>query len=144
MSHARQQLREQVAAALTGLSLTGTRVFQSRFYPLERTDLPGILVFIDEDSIDYMSMSASPILKRETLVRVQAVAKANADLDDTLDTISAQIETAMHGASLSAKSKNFIGTQIDIDSSGEQPVGTSTLTYRMMLFTTQADPQTAL
>lgn len=144
MSHVRQQLREQVAAALAGLSLTGARVFQSRFYPLERTDLPGILVFVDDESIDYMSISSNAHLKRDVLVRIQAVAKANSDLDDTLDTISANIETAIHGASLIIKAKGFVGTQIDIDSSGEQPVGKATLTYRMQMITTSADPQTAL
>ena len=40
MSHVRQQIREAFGTACTGLTTTGSNVFQSRSYPLETADLP--------------------------------------------------------------------------------------------------------
>ena len=51
MSHVRQQIREQVATTVTGLTTTGSNVFQSRVYPLQDANLPALLVYsINEDS----------------------------------------------------------------------------------------------
>ena len=40
MSHARQQIREAVAAAVTGLATTGTNVFVNKITPQEAESLP--------------------------------------------------------------------------------------------------------
>ena len=40
-AHIRRQVREAIGTALTGLTTTGSRVFQSRAYPLETTDVAG-------------------------------------------------------------------------------------------------------
>ena len=54
--HVRQQIRERIATTVSGLSTTGSRVYQSRIYPLATADLPGLLIYsISEDSeIDMM------------------------------------------------------------------------------------------
>ncbi|MEY2654030.1 MAG: hypothetical protein RLZZ524_1058, partial [Pseudomonadota bacterium] len=43
-NHLRQQIREAVAGAVTGLTTTGARVYQGRVYPLEDAQLPGLTV----------------------------------------------------------------------------------------------------
>ena len=144
MSHVRQQLRESVAAAVTGLTDTGTNVFQSRLYPLQSTDLPCLIVTTEGDSIEYLTANFPAQIERETIVRVKAIARETADLDDKLDDICSQVETAMSNATLIAKDINFIGTEIDESSLGEQPVGTAILTYAMKLHTEENAPEAAL
>ena len=58
MSHVRQQIRERVATTLTGLTTTGSRVYQSRVYPLGPNNLPGLLVFTSSESseVDVMGI----------------------------------------------------------------------------------------
>jgi len=50
-NHVRQQLREAIATAITGLTTTSTRVFQSRVYPIEVGQLPCLVVTSDGDEI---------------------------------------------------------------------------------------------
>jgi len=43
MAHVRQQIRERVGGTtVSGLSTTGTKVYQSRVYDLNSTNLPGV------------------------------------------------------------------------------------------------------
>ena len=50
-NHIRQQIREQFATQITGLTTTGSNVHQSRVYNLETGDLPAIIVYTkSEDS----------------------------------------------------------------------------------------------
>ena len=44
-NHLRQQIRERIGTTLTGLSTTGTNVFQSRVYQLEDSNLPALLIY---------------------------------------------------------------------------------------------------
>ena len=41
-NHIRQQLRERAGTVLTGLTTTGSNVFETRIYPLENTNLPAL------------------------------------------------------------------------------------------------------
>jgi hypothetical protein len=144
MGHVRQQLRESVATAVTGLTDTGTRVFQSRLYPLQTKDLPCLIVTTEGDSIEYLTVNSPATLERETIVRIKAIARETTDLDDKLDDICQQVEVAISNTSLIAKSINFIGTEMDESAVGEKPVGTATLTYAMKVYTLENAPQTAL
>ena len=44
-NHLRQQIREQIGTTLTGLTTTGSNVFQSRVYQLEDSNLPALLIY---------------------------------------------------------------------------------------------------
>ncbi len=50
--HVRQQIRERIATTITGLSTTGSNVFQSRVYPLDVDSLPALLVYTISESSD--------------------------------------------------------------------------------------------
>ena len=46
MSHARQKIRDAVVTLVTGLTTTGSRVFDTRLYNLEPSeDLPGLVIY---------------------------------------------------------------------------------------------------
>ena len=45
MSHARQKIRDAVVTLITGLTTTGTRVYDTKLYNLDPSeDLPGLVV----------------------------------------------------------------------------------------------------
>ena len=56
-NHLRRQIREEVAVnLLTGLSTTGSNVFQSHVYPLENADLPALCVYTQEEEEEVDAM----------------------------------------------------------------------------------------
>lgn len=146
--HLRRQLREIVGTKLTGLTTTGSRVFQSRVYPLETTDLPGLLISTVSESAEMLSISAPGTLERRLTVQVEAVAKATADLDDTLDGICKEVEVALAApfAALEAKARSIAltSTEIEIDASGAQPIGKAVMNYEIVYFAAENAPDTAL
>ena len=146
MAHVRRQIREAAAAAVTGLTTTGSRVFQSRIHPLRDADLPCLLISTDDEQIDASNAVMGGELERELTLTVRGVAKANADLDDTLDGIAEQVEPVLNGATLSGKAKKCLlaSIRVEMDETLEKPVGTITLEYRVTYFTTPAAPGTAL
>lgn len=146
MSHVRRQIREAAAAAVTGLATTSTRVFQSRVYPLRDADLPCLLISTDDESIEAENVVSGGELTRNLTLTVRGVAKATADLDDTLDGIAEQVEPVLNGSTLGGKVRlcTLEKITVEMDDALEKPVGTISLQYRTTYFTTPANPGTAL
>lgn len=140
-NHVRQQLREAVTAAVTGLSTTGSRVYQSRVYPLDTSSLPCLLVTSDGDKSEAITVHSPYQQERATTIRIEGVAKAVSNIDDTLDTISKEVETAIAGSSTAiVKGLIYRGAQIDYDGSGEQPIGKVTMIFAKDLYTLSNAP----
>lgn len=96
MSHARTQIRNAAAAALTGLATTGTRVFKSRAHPVANADLPCLLVYCDdEQSIERVTIGNPSRLRRELNLIVRGMVKTSTALDDELDKIAKEVEVAI-------------------------------------------------
>jgi len=147
-NHVRRQIREAVGTVLTGLSTTGARVFQSRAYPLEQTDLPGLLISTASESVEYIDIAAPATQQRTLTVRVDALAKATADLDDVLDGICKEVEVALAspGATLAALAKSIMlaAVDVEVDASGAQPIGRASMEYRLVYFVYETAPDVAL
>ncbi len=140
-NHVRQQLREAVATAVTGLSTTGSRVYQSRVYPLTDSNLPCLLVTSDGDKSEAITVHSPYQQERATTIRIEGVAKAVSNIDDTLDTISKEVETAIANSSTAiVKGLIYQGAQIDYDGSGEQPIGKVTMIFTKDLYTLSNAP----
>lgn len=145
MPHARQLIREAAATALTGLATTGSRVFQSRVYPLKDADLPCLLVNTDEE--DITSDSIGPLLLDRSLrLTVRCVAKATANMDDTLDTMIAEVEAVLNGSSLGGKAKQILPASIRVQMEGDQdkPVGVAEIGFSVSYYTAGSDPATPI
>ncbi|MDH5187353.1 MAG: hypothetical protein OEW37_00190 [Rhodospirillaceae bacterium] len=69
-----------------------------------------------------------------------------ADIDDTLDTIAAEVETAVGNSTLNNLAKDFYltSTSIDLSADAQQPTGTVRLTFNATYVTTSNAPETAL
>jgi predicted phage gp36 major capsid-like protein len=147
-NHLRRQIREAVAGAVTGLATTGARVFQSRVYPLQTAELPGLLVYTRSETSEPITIHPDRDIERVLSLEIVAVAKANADLDDTLDQICKEVETvlAMPLAALNGKAKSIqlVSTEFDLQGSGERPTGSATMTFEVDYFNAENAPDVAL
>ena len=144
--HLRQQIRERAASTLTGLSTTGSNVFQSRFYPLDKADnLPCILIYTENESINFQNLSR--IQNRELELIIEGIATGIANLDDTLDTIGKEIEIALQGdiGFNSLAYDSFLdSTEIQISNDGQQPIGKIHLKYTVFYQCAESAPDTAV
>jgi len=143
-NHVRQQLREAIAVVVTNLTTTGARVYQSRAYPLQETDLPCLLIKTESERIDYQTIHASTLQERDITVTIEAVARATSNLDDTLDKICKEVEISINAASTIAKDIRLIGTNLDTSVIGNQPVGLATMIYKMKVYTLSNAPDVAV
>jgi hypothetical protein len=86
-------------------------------------------------------------MKRNVQLEVVAVAKAAADLDDTLDQICKEVEIALADpvATLAsiAKSIVLVSTTIEMERSGEKPTGTATMLYDVETYHLETAPDVA-
>lgn len=144
MSHVRQQLRDAVATALTGLTTTGARVFTNRVYPVDVSDCPCLIVRSDGDDVEAQTIHQPYLQVRQTRIQVEAYAEGVDGFDDEIDTICQEVETAIANASsILVKGMYLRGTRIDFDQ-GEQPIGRATMVFTKDLYTQSNAPQTAL
>lgn len=143
MSHARQQIREAVATLVTGLTTTGSNVFQSRVYRLQASELPALLVYTNSETVERSHMTSG--LVRELTLRVEGIAKALANIDDTLDTIGAEVEAALGGQEPAGVEDLVLqSADVTINGEGEQQVGAIVMDFLVRYRTNQAAPETIL
>lgn len=147
-NHLRRQIREAVAGAVIGLTTTGSRVFQSRVYPLERqTDLPGLLVFALAETSERVSAPAPGLMQRRLRLQVVAVAEATADVDDTLDGICKEVEIALAMPCVAlagiAKSITLASTDVELQGTSVRPVGQAAMTYEVVYIAAEDAPDVA-
>lgn len=146
-NHLRRQIREAIATAVTGLATTAARVYQSRVYPLQNAELPGLLVYTESEVSERRTAPAPGLMERRVRVVVRGVTKAVADLDDTLDQICKEVEVAlaMPCAALAgiAKSITLLATELELAGEGEKPTGQAALTYEVVYLAAENAPDVA-
>jgi hypothetical protein len=146
-NHVRRQIRERVATTLTGLTTTGSKVFQSRVYPLTANNLPGLLVYTTSESSDPDVMGAQPQLERELNLVIEGYAKTTSNLDDVMDEIAKEIEVAMAAdttINALAEDSFLTDTEIQLTGEGEQPIGMVTMNFTVQYRTANNAPDVAL
>ena len=63
-NHLRRQIRERAATTLAGLITTGSKVFQSRYYPMESAGLGGLCIYTNEEAVDIFSVGSTRKVNR--------------------------------------------------------------------------------
>ena len=96
-NHLRRQIRERVATMLTGLSTTGSNVFQSHVYPLENSDLPALCIYTQDEEIEVGAMGDPRVCHSTMTLIVDGYAQTSSNLDDQLDQIGKEVQVAMAG-----------------------------------------------
>ena len=144
MSHARQQIRDQLKTTLTGLVTTGSNVFDSRVY--DHDVLPSLSIYTLSEELG--EESANKQLRMLSVV-VEVRAKATTNLDNTLDTIGAEVESAIFASgdtTLNGKCKDFDFEAVDIELSGDQdqPVGLMSMRFVALYRVDKSDVTTLI
>ena len=95
--HPRQQIRDAIVTAVTGLTTTGSNVFNSRIYRLSEDQLPAILVWTLNEDSDRETNGDDGFLMRSLNVMVEIMAHPSdtQTAQDELDDIALEIETAL-------------------------------------------------
>ncbi len=146
-NHVRRQIRERVATTLTGLATTGSKVYQSRVYPLASNNLPGLLVYTTNESSEPDVMGAQPELDRDLNLVIEGYAKTASNLDDVMDGIAKEVEVAMAAdttINTLAKDSFLTSTEIQLTGEGEQPIGIVTMNFTVQYRTANNAPDVAL
>ncbi len=141
--HARKQIRDAVVTALTGLTTTGSRVYASRVYPMGSANLPGLCIYTVEEDIEEATGPRPRTLSRILDVAIEIYAKDNAALDDTIDKICAEVETAL-GNTKPASVKDLVLSSANTryDGEGDQPHGVARMVFDAYYQTKEDAPNT--
>lgn len=146
MPHHREAVRDAIVTAVTGLVTTSTRVYRSRVYPLASDKLPGLVVYCrSEASEPELVVGVPRKLVRVAQFVVEGYARATADVDETLDDIAAEVETAIGGSQLSGAVRDctLTSTEIDLADGGDQPLGIVRMTFAVTYRTAENNPTAA-
>jgi len=93
MAHVRTQIRDRLMTVLSGLSMTGDRVYRSRVHPMAPGTMPGLCVYCGKEH-------ASGETLKGTIKTVELVIDAyvaGSGYDDDVDTIQAEVEGVLFG-----------------------------------------------
>jgi hypothetical protein len=145
MAHARDQIRDAVLAAVTGLATTKKNVFASRVHPVTDAELPCLLVFTRSESSEPTTLHKPRRFKRMLTVMVEGYVKMNAGYDDRLDKIAVEVEKAIYNnTSLNALLRDIFlaETEIKLAGDGEMPVAVVSMSFSANYHTLENDPET--
>ena len=114
--HVRRQIVNAAATALQGLATTGTRVYAGRSWPVPSSASAYLLVYArQEQSASATTGGAARKLLRQMRLIVEGIDSRAADDDAILDTIAAEVETAlMADPTLSGEAKDIHLVQTDM------------------------------
>jgi hypothetical protein len=146
-NHVRQQIREKVGTTLTGLTTTGSNIYESRVYPLEAGNLPALVVYTKNEESEPIVIGTNRLSSRNLSVIVEIYAKTTTNFDDTIDTISKEVEVAIAtDTTLDGLTKDIYleSTEIEYNGEGEQPVGYATLTFLTNYYVQEQNPDVAV
>lgn len=146
MAHIRQQIRDQAVTTLTGLTTTGSNVFSARFYPLERANLPGLIIHTDNEELVEQLTIGKPRQQQRQLDLVIEGYAGGSSCDDTLDTIAVEVETAIAtDVTLNGLVKDCVltGTEFEFEAE-DKPHGIIRMTYQALYIVAENAPETSL
>ena len=90
-NHLRRQIRERVVTMLTGISTTGSNVFQSDVYPLENADLPALCIYTQDEEIVVGAVGDPRVCHSIMTLIVDSCAQTSSNLNEQLDQIGIEV-----------------------------------------------------
>lgn len=148
MAHVKKQIRDAIKTRLTGLVTTGANVFDSRVYDLQASELPALMIFPGNETVEYLTMGRGARPKEHIFeIGIDAMATGVSGLADTLDLIEKEIVVAMSSDvtfGALAKDSLFASSENIISGEGDKPMGIRRIVYSVEFQTIETDPETAL
>lgn len=138
--HQRKIIRKAIVETLTRKTAAVDRVFPTRIVPLRRNlELPAICVFIVEDDVEPDSEKRAPReLFKHAMVTIEGWVTPGENVDDAMDDLSLEIETAMHADPFFADANGACRamdsvlekTTLEVIERGDRLMGLVSLFYR--------------
>ena len=146
MAHARKTIRDSIVTILTNAAVADT-VSKSRVYPIPAETVSMALVYTNTETVAQTTLTYPRKFDRELNVVIECVARDADYLDDRLDRLCESVENAI-GAdnTLGAVVKDcvLIDTQISLDFSGDAPIGSARMQFRVVYRTAETDAGTII
>lgn len=146
MTHVRKQIRDRVASVLaSGVTLVSGRVYQNRVYPLHEAQLPAITVYSGSETVEPFTMG-NMTASRVVEINVDIYNAAVTALDDAIDAIAVQVETAIgNDFTVNGLAKSITLQSVALEYSGDAqtPLGVARLVYAAHYVTSISDAETA-
>lgn len=141
MTHARKTIRDSAVTTLTGLTTTGARVHNTRIFALSESGLPCLAIYTGEEIVERASMG--DLLERRVELMVHCYARAASGVEDVLDLISEEVETALTSLT-GAKDIVLSRSAPEYSDEGDMPIATRSLTFDVTYYTAIGAPGAAL
>ena len=142
--HLHKQIRAALVSKLTGLTTSGSRVYANRLYPMDSANLPGLRLYVDGENAEVVTVHGPAVLERALEVAVEACAVATSGLDDTLDLMSKEVETALAGG-ITVAGRTLTPTYTGMsyqDEAADKPVGVKRMTFSLTFAAAANAPDT--
>ena len=136
--HVRQAIRDDIYDSLMGLS-TGANVFKSRTFPTDVT--PCLIVSTGDEYHDNEDNRIARLQNRNCQIIVKGKSRLSVGLDDHLDDLAEEIETAIFNASFETITTiDLESIEVEIQDGAEKPTGEITLTFSVHYLTRDGAP----
>lgn len=144
MEHVRKRIRNAVALIVTGLPSTADRVHTSRMTVVQPDELPCLIVYSSHEQTSPGSLDG--LQSRTLQLIVDAYARACLDLEDELDGICAEVESAVvQDGPLSGLVKwiRLSETSIQLGGEGDSAMGMARMRFTVNYYTEEGLPEEA-
>ena len=140
--HIRQQIREEAVTLASGLTTTGSNVYNEQLFPLEQEELPAWVVFTRNEDVESDSMGGGQMRQLEVLFSGNARGTNGRNLKNTLDTMLEELEeVALKTAFTNVSAFELINVEYEPDvEETDAAMGELVVTYRATYFTNQGSP----
>lgn len=149
-NHIRRQIRDAAVTALTGLTTSGSRVYDSRTRALQADELPGLRVYLrDEPEIRTAAIGAGAArvrLERSAELVIECCQKKNDAAENDIDLMLKEVEIALSAVQSlgGAKRAHPRRIEVEMDGEAEEEIMVGRIVYEVLYYTALNAPDVAL
>lgn len=141
MDHCRKQIRDALAAGFASMS-TIKSIHVARSTPIEPANLPGLVLFTNNETIDSFSHNGNQLRILTITIEIQIQA---ATVVDILDEIAAEVEPLVFSSAPAwVKEINLVSTDIELSGDAIQQTGDMQLVFTISYEVNRAAPDAPL
>jgi hypothetical protein len=145
MTHRAESIITTVKTIVTGLTTTGAHVYRGRVYPLQESELPGILIYMGQDKI--IRMHSQSLVDSVLSIHIVPVVKtATSQVDTVLNQIREEATVALQADFQLGLSSYVMGIEEvgaeepELSGDGDQPIATMRTTWQVHYRRSRTNP----
>lgn len=156
MAHARKTIRNAIAALLNAAPAHPTRTWRTAFEtraPQKRRVHPYLTIHVEQEPAEPLTVDAPVIVSREAMVVIRGYLQISSKetAEDSMDAMSADIETRLTGTALRAavsgvKTFYLVGTEMELTEEEDKQIAEAILTQTWLVqyATSEGSPETLI